>query len=148
MHQLNNSDAESAAWEAMWDAINTFDIYAENEFSTYACCVIRNAINNELRKQQIHKNNTCILDDLTLASSIFLCDDICNAETTQRVMKVFNDYVATKKCIVRNILLTWQSSNFEATATCIGNICNTSASYVSRVQCAFRAHLQYQLRGK
>lgn len=146
MNIINNHDAESAAWEALWDSINRFDIFADNEFSTFACTVIRNAINNVLRKQQIDINNTCVLEDLTLAASIFICDDICNADTTRRVLDIFNSYVVTKHGVYKNVLLVWQSSNFAASATEIAKVCSTSSSYVGRVQCSFRAYLAGQIR--
>ena len=52
MNQLANQDAESAAWEALWDSIMTFDVFGSTAFSTYACRCITNAINTVLRKQQ------------------------------------------------------------------------------------------------
>lgn len=43
---LQDQDAESAAYEALWRAVTTFDTEAGVAFSTYAVC----CINNELRK--------------------------------------------------------------------------------------------------
>ena len=57
MNQLTNQDAESAAWEALWDSIMTFDVFGSVAFSTYACRCITNAINTVLRKQQHDKRN-------------------------------------------------------------------------------------------
>ena len=53
MGRLNNPDAESAAWEGLWKAIVTFNVNSGNKFSTYACAVIRNAVNDAMRKSKI-----------------------------------------------------------------------------------------------
>lgn len=50
---LDDQDAESFAYEALYNAILTFDESKGNTFSTYAVCVISNALRGHLRR--LHK---------------------------------------------------------------------------------------------
>lgn len=49
----DDQDAESFAYEALYNAILTFDETKGNAFSTYAVCVISNALRGHLRR--LHK---------------------------------------------------------------------------------------------
>ena len=146
MQQLDNPDAESAAWEGLWNAINTYDVFSAVQFSTYACKVIRNAINDELRKCYIKRN---LLDN-----SIELCSypepsvvvDFDADEAVRTIYKLFDEYVVQKVGINKNILLAWYSSNFESNPTNLATICHCSTSYVCRVQGAFRAYIITKLK--
>jgi len=144
--QLNNPDAESAAWEALWDAINTFDVFSKNTFSTYACVIIRNAINSVLRKQQIeHKRQTAIIEYTENNRLLYSI----NAEDTELISTIdtlFDQYVNTKAGITKNILLVWYSSQFNTSVTNIAIACSCTPSYVSRVQCSFRAFISGKLK--
>ena len=148
MGQLTNQDAESAAWEALWDAINLFDIYSNVAFSTFACTVIRNKINDVLRKQLlINAKETVVLsvlkeDDNNLAVML----PIDNIEEVQHIYALFDEYVYTKTGMIRNILLVWHSTSFECSAKHIADICKCSVSYVCRIQQLFRAYLSSRLR--
>lgn len=147
MNQLTNQDAESAAWEALWDSIMTFDVFGDTAFSTYACRCITNAINTVLRKQQHDKRNTVELNELTEANLLFTDDSYESADTMQRVDEAFKIYISTCKGKSRDVLLLWRASGFEMSATALAKQCATSTSYVARVQCSFRAFLSCQLRG-
>lgn len=145
MGQLNNQDAESAAWEALWDAIETFSVYETTAFSTYACRCINNAINTVLRAQQIEKGHIeCV--ELDETNILFTQDDYKCADTMQIIDDTFRWYMETCTDLSRDILQLWRVGGFADSATEIAKLCHTSPSYVARVQCAFRAHLSRRLR--
>ncbi len=144
--QLGNHDAESAAWEALWDAINTFDIYASTAFSTYACTVIKNAINDVLRKEAVIKKHTCPFTAYTENTLVVYIPEQEDNTAVLFIEKLFQAYVTTKTGIVRDILLAWHSSGFTASVINIATMCSTSPSYVSRVQCAFRAYISGKIK--
>lgn len=144
--QLSNQDCESAAFEALWDAVCTFDIYSRTAFSTYACTLIRNAINNELRKAALQQQHVTTMTELRDENDLYLPVDVSDAEVTNRIEQLFERYLQDKDGTTRNILLTWQVSGFEASGKTIAKICRCSGSYVSRVQNDFRAYLRYRIR--
>lgn len=148
MGRLNHQDCESAAYEALWDAVCTFDIYSTGSFSTYACTLIRNAVNNELRKAALQQGRDAAMMELADTNGLFLptAVDVQDNRVTTRVEQLFDKYVSGKSGTCRNVLLTWQASGFEAPGKVIARICRCSGSYVSRVQNDFRAFLQYKMK--
>lgn len=145
-NQQRNQDAESAAWEALWDAIGTFDVFSTNAFSTYACKIIGNAINDVLRKQNtVSRHIQSVTDELsTLDAGSTL--DILDEDLSTRISPIFDEYICNCNGIKRNILLVWNASNFDVNTGNIAIVCNCSASYVSRVQEGFRGYLTTYLR--
>lgn len=146
--QLGNQDAESAAWEALWDAINVFSVYEETQFSTFACTMMRNAINDVLRKQ----NRIRVQENEIVAAYIeankFISEFEPHAGIQQRVIELFKEYVSDKRGNIRSILLAWYGTGFENSATNIANMCKCSVSYVCRTQQLFRAFLKYRLEAE
>lgn len=149
MGQLQSQNAESAAWEALWDAAMTFDVYSNTAFCTYACTLIKNAINNELRKQMALKNAQCIsVDALEIAERYGVNDEVCTVDSVARIYKLFDEYLMHTSGVSRAVLMYWRSSGFDIPVSTIAAACNTSTSYVSRVQCGFRAFLSGKLKGE
>jgi DNA-directed RNA polymerase specialized sigma subunit len=148
MHLLSDRDCESAAFEALWDAINCFDVFSKVPFADYACPCIRNAVNDTLRKRQAQKRSLYIAVELTDDINLFYTDEVCSADTYSKVEELFDRYINhhVTGSLARNILLVWHSSVFEMEATEIAKQCHTSPSYVCRVQCAFRAYLGNKLK--
>lgn len=145
MGQLSNQDAESAAWEALWDAIGTYSVYDKAAFSTYACKCLANAINCVLRKQQRDRLNYIELSELTDANTLFTTDDYESAEVMLVVSTAFDSYIRDSRGITRDVLLLWRSSEFSMCPTELAAVCKTSASYVTRIQSSFRAFLSSKL---
>ena len=144
--QLHNQDCESAAWEALWDAVCTFDVYGKTQFSTYACMVIRNAIYCVMRKQHLENQHITVLLDAPVEQPEF-----SNIEVRERlhvIQTLFSEYIANAPTLTRNILLAWDASGYEAQGKELAKLCGSSASYVSRVQRNYRAFLQSRLRGQ
>lgn len=146
MHQLSNQDAESAAWEALWDAIGTFDVYAKNTFSTYACTLIRNGINNVLRKQQLEYTHHCAVMQISKQNSLIYNQEPDDAELVAFVDREFKKFIGMKHGIAKNVLLAWYSTRFAANVTNIAIMCKCSPSYVTRVQSDFRAYISGKLK--
>lgn len=147
MGQLRNQDAESAGWEALWDSIETFDIYGTVAFSTYAYRCITNAINNVLRKQQAERSKIEFCE-LTEANTLFTDTSYESAETLRIVSEAFDEYTArTRSCLATDILQLWRASGYSLSATEIARQVGSSASYVTRVQSSFRAYLSGRLKG-
>lgn len=138
--QLHNQDCESAAWGALWDAVCTFDIYGHGAFSTYACTLIRNAVNSVLRKESTRHKYEAAYAELNDG----YCTDLY--EETNRVDKIFADFIATCCGLRKNIMLVWQASEYTAKGTTIADICNCTPSYVSRVQQDFRAFVSVRIK--
>ena len=141
--QLYNPDCESA----LWDAICTFDVFSKTQFSTYACTLIRNAVNNELRKQAIYQKRECAMFEYSAQSNLCATVDTEDAEVINRIEEAFSEYLNGTSGIVRNVLLVWNASGYEATCRDIASMCATSPSYVSRIQGGFRAYLQRKIKG-
>lgn len=144
--QLYNQDCESAAWEALWDAICTFDVFSRTQFSTYACTLIRNAINNELRKQALYQKRECAMFEYSEQNNLCTTVDTEDADTVNTIEELFSEYLKSTSGIVRNVLLVWNASGYEATCRDIAEMCATSPSYVSRIQSGFRAYLQRKIK--
>lgn len=143
--QLNNQDAESAAWDALWTAIELYNVYSSVAFSTYACTVIKNAICDVLRKQKRTSKTNSIEENEELGC-LYVEQNVCSNESVNEILSIFDTYVNSKCGLNRNILLTWRSAQFDSNVNSIAQMCRTSTSYVSRVQCAFRAYLSSQLK--
>ena len=146
MHQLHNQDAESAAWEALWDAVETFDVFAKSTFSTYACTLIRNTINNILRKQQLEKTHQSAVIELCEQNSLVYTMEQDDAELVAFVDRQFKNYIEHKQGTAKNILLVWYSLRFSVNVSNIATMCGCSPSYVTRVQNGFRAYISGKLR--
>lgn len=144
--QLSNPDAESAAWEALWDAICMFDIYGTSAFSTYACTIIKNAIYLVLRKQKKEKEKLHTYIENFPSCEAVQTDIYYASELELNIARWFTQYIEHKSGATRNVLIVWYSSGFDSSVTNIATICGCSASYVSRVQSHFRAFISDKLK--
>ena len=148
MGKLNDQDCEEAGWDALWDAIERFDVYGDTAFSTFACRCIQNRINDVLRKRQIKfKHETDFTEAETLPSNgMTIPAQIESVETLMRVQKILEQYITIKSGVTRKVLLAWQASKFSASAATIATVCNTTSSTVGKVLVSFRAYLATELR--
>lgn len=147
-NQLQNQEAESAAWEALWDAICTFDIFCTTAFSTWACTLIKNRIGDVLRTQKCEKKKAReIQQELHTTISDTNYTDKESKEFLKKFKEHFDRYIAFKTGITRDVLLMWYGTGFECSVTNLAAACNCSASFVSRIQIDFRAYISCKLRG-
>lgn len=138
--QLYNQDCESAAWNALWDAVCTFDVYGHTAFSTYAVTLIRNAINGELRKEAARRRHEATLDEFSDTSEPVVTEEL------NRIEAIFAEFIAKCFGLKKNVMLVWQASGYEAKGTTIASICSCAPSYVSRVQQDFRAFVSVKMK--
>lgn len=147
---LNSADheCESAAWEALWDAINTFDVFSKGQFSSYAVRCILNRIGDVLRKRKHIGNKVTFMPvDLEVEDTASTVDAACEArDLLKRVQAIFDEYINLKTGTSRNILLVWQAANFDIDAKMIASICGTTSATVGKTLTAFRAYLHTRLR--
>lgn len=147
---LDNADCESAAWEALWDAICTFSVYEQTLFSTYACTCIMRAINGASRKQDAYnKRHIELPKDAPepVTSMAFIDESIDSLKVLDIIQDVFEEHLASTRGVSKDVLLFWRSKNFDESKTEIAKACGTSVSYVSRVMTAFKARLSGRLKG-
>ena len=137
---LNNSDAESLAWEALWDAINLFDIYSTTKFSTYACTIIHNRVVNGIKAAKHHE--TVELDD----NMVILENEFENSELNKLIYATFDKYISNVSGVSRDVLLAWYGSGFTYSLAVVAELTKTSPSYAGRVLCSFRAYLATTLQ--
>lgn len=147
MNLLGNQDAESDAWQGLWDAIETFDVFATNAFSSYAYVVISNEIKNGLRKSNAVNTIQTIATEYSEHCAQHASAPCSDESEIYRIYNIFDTYVATKTGVNKNVLLAWYGTGFEGTTVSIAEICGCSASYVSRVQTSFRAYVSSKLMG-
>lgn len=151
--QLHNSEAESAAWEGLWDAINTFDVFATTAFSTYACTLIKHRIGDVLRKQNAHcRHYTQYFADMDDARNTVITDisytTLEDRQFINKFQELFELYISRKSGVTKSILAVWYSTGFNSSVTNLSAACGCSASFVCRVQCDFRAYLSSKLKAE
>lgn len=146
--QLGNQDAESAAWDALWDAIGTFDIYGNTAFSTWAWTCILHRIDDVVRKQLAEREHYGYvpLEVWHVDSNASVDADDTKERLKQLIDTVFDEHMQSARGLSRDILQLWRASGFEDNKSQIARALGTSASYVSRVQQAFKARLSGRLK--
>ena len=151
LHRANvayDADCESAAWEALWDAINKFDVFSSTAFSSFAVRVITNRINDVLRKRKIQYAREAEVPEYYEA--VDECSSpqqmIEAADELRRISAIIDDYINTRTGKTKNILIVWRASQFSCEHKAIATICNTSTSTVGKVLVGCRAYIAMRLR--
>lgn len=144
--QIYNHDAESAAFEALWDAINLFDVYATTAFSTFACKVIINRIYTVLRDAKTHNKREILVENSAKFIDCYEQDSEIQDKRYIRLCNQIEQYISEQTDKIRAILIYWRARNYKATTVDIAQHCGVSASYVSRVQVSFRVAIQAMLK--
>lgn len=157
----DNQDAESIAYEALYNAILSYNETKNTKFSTYATVCIYNALGTFMRslnkKRQLDVtsyNRVAYIDNETehefvdfISTYISVETEYINNETLLRIRYVFNSYVdMLKNEKHRRILMCWDASNFKATATDIAKEVGVSQSYVSQVLATTKSKLRQLLK--
>jgi len=148
MRRLDDADCESAAWEALWDAITRFDVFGNVSFSTFAVCVIRNRVNDVLRKRKLRlENETDFTEYFEAADRGTLIPlQIEAVDELSRVQNILDEYIGMKTGVTRNVLLVWKAANFDISTKMLASICDTSSATVGKVLVSFRAYLATKMR--
>ena len=159
-HLAKDPEAESIGYEALYNAILTYDQSKSVQFSTYASVCIYNALGSYVRslnKQRqlevISYNNVAYSEDGTDHEFV----DFFEAPTG-----VEDDYIRHERCLLvrqavqeqydkltnekhKAILSLWRESGYSMTATAIAGKVGVSQPYVSNVISIFKNKLKKRL---
>ena len=157
---LDDPEAESIGYEALYNAILKYDSSKGNKLSTVATVYIYNALGSYVRTlkakrqlQVISYNNIAYTDDSDdhefldlLPSEHSVEDDYIHKEECSLAMRAFikkYDMLTNEKH--KLILATWRESDFTAQTKEIAKIVGVSQSYVSQVINNFKHSLRKEL---
>lgn len=153
-------EAESIGYEALYNAILTYDQSKKVQFSTYASVCIYNALGSYVRTQNkqrqlevISYNNIAFSEDGTDHEFV----DFFEAPTG-----VEDDYIRNERCMLvrkavqeqydkltnekhKSILLLWCRSGYSMSSVAIAKEIGVSQSYVSQVINNFKFKLKKRL---
>lgn len=157
---LEDQDAESLAYEALHKAICTFKGSKNAKLSTYACCVISNALRGHLRsknkKRQIQHVSYYEPLNSDGPDDIYLVDTLCSgmsadagiytkefyATLTKALSKIYKDITSP---VQRKIFVLWVNSGFKIKQAELVSETGVSQAAVSRTLSSFRYSLSKEL---
>jgi len=155
---LYDQDAESYAYEALYRAILTYKGDAGVVFSTYAVCVIANALRKHLRtlnkKRQlevISYNDTVSADPESDDMLDILSDDtdaeaiVLFKELTDVVAKSFTKVLSTMPELQQKVITTWYDADCKLTQSELAKALSTSQPTVSKALSVFKYRLKLEL---
>lgn len=158
---LYDPDAESYAYEALYKAILTYNENAGAVFSTYAVCVIANALRHHVRtlnkKRQLEvisyhdtvsdsANSDDIIDTLLIpdtktdAEAIVLFKELSSVVTVS-----FKKVLKTLTPLQQDIIATWYTSDCKMTQSELAKALHTSQPTVSKALSVFKYRLKLEL---
>lgn len=156
-HLVDDQDAESLAYEALYRAIVNYDDSKNIALSTFATVCIYNALGSYVRKlnkqRQIHTisyNNLVGDDDDEFVDFIPAADDVEKSYIHKEVCRLAivefkNQYDKLTNEKHKTILRAWYASDFSATTKDIAKDVGVSQSYVSQVINNFKQSLKKKL---
>lgn len=155
---LGDPEAESIGFEALFHAINSFDINKKSKFSTYATVCIYNRLGSYVRSlNTLIRVNTISYDTPvndtgsthldTFVSDFDVEDYVLDNE---KVIVILNSVDACLNEMTNetqyNIISLWRKSGFKATHREIATTLDCSQSYVSGTISKFRKKLKSKLK--
>lgn len=154
---IDDQDAESLAYEALYKAALTYNGTAA--FSTYATCVIANALRMHIRKLNRKRQldtvsyNALISEDAE-DSGTFLDLIVQEDETEATVLfnelngavaDAFNTIYSTLSDLHKKIILMWYESDYKVSQREVAIALNVSQALVSRAISSFKYKLRVEL---
>lgn len=153
-------EAESIGYEALYNAILTYDQSKNVQFSTYASVCIYNALGSYVRTQNkqrqlevISYNNIAYSEDGTehefvdfISAYSDVEQDFMRKELHRVVREEFHkqyDMLTNEKH--KAIITLWRNSDFEASMVSIAKQAGVSQPYVSQVINSFKFNLRKRL---
>lgn len=154
---LNDQDAESFSYEALYNAVITYDSKAGTAFSTYAVCCINNALRKHLRslnkKRQldivsydapisVDDDSSTMVDvipQMYTVEDMLLCTESC--EFIRNVTVEEYNKLSEKHKIIVCLFLTNTDMNQQAIAKAAG----VTQATVSKIISAFRYKVKQRL---
>ena len=154
----NDQDAESFAYEALYNAVISYDEKSGNSFSTYATCVIANSlrtlVRHRKRKRQLnvmsyneHIDNEANEEFVDVLVGYESVEDIMLREELHEVLHEALEVVYTNISneTAKRIFVMWYSSNFEMTQQQIAAALNISQPTVSKNLSIIKYKLKQEL---
>lgn len=154
----NDQDAESFAYEALYNAVTTYDCNTGTAFSTYAVCCINNALRKHLRTLSKKRQLEVVSYDTPIASDedsptmlevipqlytvedMLLCMESCNF-IRNVVVDEYERLSEKHQVIVRLFLTRKEDMNQQAIAKAAG----VTQATVSKIISAFRHKIKQRL---
>lgn len=163
LHKFNlihDQDAESIAYEALYNALSNFDESKGTKISTVATVYIYNALGSYIRTLNkkrvipvISYNNVAYEDDSIehefvdmLSTGESVEDAYLHTELCRLARDTFNElYDTLTNDVHKTILKLWDESDFTMTTVEISKQVNVSQSYVSQVINNFKFRMKKKL---
>lgn len=157
---LDDQDAESLAYEALYKAVITYKENKKTKLSTYAYCVVSNAIRMHLRtknkKRQVQYTSYYAPVTHDEDCEMYLVDTIHNnlsadaglyTEEFLRVLRkaLIKVYVNIPTLEQKKIFIKWVNANFTIKQTDLAKELDISQAAVSRAISSFRYKLKQEL---
>lgn len=154
---LNDPDAESIGYEALWNAAATYEAEKGYKFSTYATCCIYNALGSYIRtlnkKKQLDTvsyNNIAYNNDgdshefLELfASAVDIEQDVMKGELYRKLNDIYQvayDRLTNPKH--KAIAKAWRDADYSISNKDIAKIAGVSQPYVNQVISTFKFNIK------
>lgn len=153
-------EAESIGYEALYNALLTYDQSKNIQFSTYASVCIYNALGSYVRtlnKQRqlevVSYNNIAFSDDGTehefvdfISADTDLASDFMHRELLVLLVQEFNNlYDELTNDKHKSIVSLWRDSEYEASMVSIAKEVGVSQPYVSQVINSFKFNLRKRM---
>ena len=156
-NMLDDQDAESLAYEALYKAIETYNPESGNNLSTYAVCVVSNALRshnrykNRKRQLQLISYNTVLQDEESELIDLLRVGDtaedvIVRNELYERVnstLSIIRSEITSPLHL--SIFDTWYDNEFNITQTEIAKLVGTSQATVSATLGKFKYRIRKEL---
>lgn len=155
---INDPDAESLAYEALYKAVMTYDEASGNSFSTYAVCIIANALRMHLRHLNRKRQLTVISYDEPLSDdeeAKSMLDLLAGNDTAESyvLMKELRGVIDSSIKEVldslndthRKIIIAWYESDCLMPQREMAKAFGVSQPVVSRAISAFKYRLKMKM---
>lgn len=155
---IYDQDAESFAYEALYNAILTYDSKAGVAFSTYAVCCINNALRKHLRslnkKRQLdivsydapispNDDAMCLADILEHPESVEQL--LLSEESCRRLLRAFKYEYVLLSPKHQEVIRTFYTIGNNATQQHIAKTVGLSQGAVSKIVSAFRHRIKLRM---
>ena len=155
---LQDPDAESDAYEALWRSVTTFDTEAGVAFSTYAVCCINNALRKHLRtlnkKRQLDvvsydaqltpdDSASCFADIIDYGSSAEQM--LLSREESARIVRAFNEEYELLSPKHQETIRTFYVQDGKMTQKEIATSVGLTQATVSKIVSAFRYRVRLRM---
>lgn len=154
-----DQDAESYAYEALYKAVITYDASTGTVFSTYAVCVIANALRKHLRTLNKKRQLDVIsyYDPITADANADELLEVLPAhdgdaesmvmfrELSEAVRAAFSKVLKTLTPLQQDVINAWYASDCKMTQSDLAKALHTSQPTISKALSVFKYRLKVEL---